>query len=112
VINKRVAAGQRDVFSSVPVAAKSNTPAHPAVVRRPVTSTSDAIAAPGVRQRSSWGPTEVTIGVSDLGGLGSVAGSKSKGHRRTPSDGRLPMKGLDNAVKVLTHHKTPAEKGW
>lgn len=48
---------------------------------------------------------------SELAGPGPVAGSRVRTHRRTPSDGRLPKSSLDNAVKVLQHHKTPAEKG-
>ena len=68
------------------------------------------------RKRSSWGPTEVmgvgssSSGANTSGSAGTQAG-KTRTHRRTPSDGRLPMPSLDNAVRVLKHHKTPAERG-
>lgn len=55
------------------------------------------------KKRSSWGPTEV--------GMLTESGVHTKrGHRRTPSDGRVPMPSLDNAVKVLVSHKAVSER--
>nr|XP_039274070.1 mitogen-activated protein kinase kinase kinase 9-like [Styela clava] len=47
------------------------------------------------KKRSSWGPTEVGLSVMDTGM------HTKRGHRRTPSDGRVPMPSLENAVRVL-----------
>ena len=83
-------------------------------LRRPLASMPSLVDAHAVaRKRSSWGPTEVMGGASGVTGMGTGSGKLvgRKGHRRTPSDGRLPMPSLDNAVRVLQHHKTPAEKG-
>ena len=85
-------------------------------LRRPPSSMPSLVDAhAAARKRSSWGPTEV-MGGGTSGTSGTAAGTglyvgRAKGHRRTPSDGRLPMPSLDNAVRVLQHHKTPAEKG-
>lgn len=51
------------------------------------------------KKRSSWGPTEVGLSMMDSGV------HTKRGHRRTPSDGRVPMPSLDNAVRVLINHK-------
>nr|CAB3263622.1 MAPKKK9/10/11 mitogen-activated protein kinase kinase kinase 10 [Phallusia mammillata] len=83
------------------------------VYRKPPVFSHSAVDLPSAaRKRSSWGPTEVMGGgmTSDTGTGGAVTSSRARGHRRTPSDGRLPKSSLDNAVKVLQHHKTPAEK--
>ncbi|XP_076818975.1 uncharacterized protein LOC143464840 [Clavelina lepadiformis] len=81
------------------------------VYRKPPVVRSQSEQPNSTLKRSSWGPEVMGGGIAPEPGhtQGNHYG-RARGHRRTPSDGRVPMSSLDNAVKVLQYHKTPAEK--
>nr|XP_018669929.1 mitogen-activated protein kinase kinase kinase 11 [Ciona intestinalis] len=106
-----------NVYGRVNYGAQISLESNPAAIPSPSSESSSSTNPPTVthrapthppqlpKKRSSWGPMEVT----EQGGQTSGV-NRNRGHKRTPSDGRLPMPSLDNAVMVLQHHKTPAEK--
>lgn len=74
------------------------------VLRKPVENRHRHVSAGGTdKKRSSWGPTDMS----------EVAQRGIRGHRRTPSDGRVvvPIQQFDHIVKVLKETKSPAERG-